>query len=88
MLVLIGVFLSGTNINPFTVNVIYVSDNLQQLTHFKPMLQYFTPWKHQKTEGFLTFSGDKEMEHRLIWVGQLLQNTAKHLNNWQEMRQQ
>ena len=35
------------------------------LTHFRPLLHFYTPWKHQETFGFLTFSGVKEMEH---WV--------------------
>ena len=35
------------------------------LTHFSPLLHFYTPWKHQETFGFLTFSGVKEMEH---WV--------------------
>ena len=35
------------------------------LTHFKSMFYFYTPWKSQKTFGFLVFSGGKEMEH---WV--------------------
>ena len=35
------------------------------LTHFRPLLHFYTPWKHQETFGFLTFSGVIEMEH---WV--------------------
>ena len=27
------------------------------LTHFRPLLLFYTPWKHQKTRGFLMFSG-------------------------------
>ena len=27
------------------------------LTHFSPMSHFYTPWKRQKTIGFLTFSG-------------------------------
>ena len=37
----------------------------QILTHFRPMFHFYTPWKHQKTGGFLMFSGDIEMEHWL-----------------------
>ena len=33
------------------------------LTHFDPMLHFYTPWKRQKTIGFLTFSGGIEMWH-------------------------
>ena len=28
------------------------------LTHFWPMFPFYTPWKHQKTKGFLVFSRD------------------------------
>ena len=31
------------------------------LTHILPMLHFCTPWKRQKTEGFLTFSAGTEM---------------------------
>ena len=37
----------------------------QILTHFRPMFHFYTPWKHQKTGGFLMFSGGIEMEHWL-----------------------
>ena len=33
------------------------------LTHFNPVLHFYTPWKRQKTKGFLTFSGGAEMWH-------------------------
>ena len=33
------------------------------LTHFSPVSQSYTPWKRQKTKGFLTFSGGIEMWH-------------------------
>ena len=51
-------------INPFTVSVIYISDNLQQLTHFKPILHFFTPLKRQRAKGFLTFLEGMEMKYR------------------------
>ena len=35
----------------------------QGLTHFYPVSHFYTPWKHQKTKGFLTFSGGIEMWH-------------------------
>ena len=35
------------------------------LTHFQPMFHFFTSWKHQKTSGFLTFSGGFEIQHWL-----------------------
>ena len=33
------------------------------LTHFRPMFYFYTPWNRQKTKGFLTYSGGIEMEH-------------------------
>ena len=33
------------------------------LDHFKPISDFYTPWKRQKTSGFLTFSGCREMKH-------------------------
>ena len=30
---------------------------LKELTHFVPLISFDTPWKHQKTSGFLMFSG-------------------------------
>ena len=35
-----------------------------RLTHFQPMLHFYTPWKNQKTGGFL-FSGGVKLEHWL-----------------------
>ena len=32
--------------------------------HFQPMFHFCTPWKHQKTSGFL-FSGGTEVKHSL-----------------------
>ena len=29
------------------------------------MFYFYTPWKHQKTSGYLTFSGDIEVENWL-----------------------
>ena len=33
------------------------------LPHLQPILHFHTPWKHQKTVGFLMFSGVIEVEH-------------------------
>ena len=33
------------------------------LTHFSPVSHSYTPWKRQKTKGFLMFSGGIEMWH-------------------------
>ena len=35
----------------------------QRLTQFSPVSHFYTPWKRQKTKGFLTFSGGIEMWH-------------------------
>ena len=43
----------------------FKQSKLRHLTHFCPMFYVNTPWKHQKTKGFLMFSGVMEMEH---WV--------------------
>ena len=32
------------------------------LNYFWPMFPFHTPWKHQKTKGFLVFSGDTKWE--------------------------
>ena len=36
---------------------------LSLLTHFSPVSHFCTPWKRQKTFGFLTFSGGIEIWH-------------------------
>ena len=41
------------------------SIKLVTLTHFSPVSHFYTPWKHQKTFDFLTFSGGIEMWRRL-----------------------
>ena len=33
-----------------------------QLTHFKSLVSFYIPWKHQKTFGFLMFSGGLERD--------------------------
>ena len=35
----------------------------ESLAHFWRMLLFYTPWKHQKTFGFLVFSGSIKREH-------------------------
>ena len=32
------------------------------LTHFQPMFHFYTPWKHQKTEGFFVMEKSYEYE--------------------------
>ena len=36
---------------------------LRFVTHFSPMFHFYNFWKHQKTVGFLTFSGGIKMKH-------------------------
>ena len=38
------------------------------LTHFMPLIFFDTPWKHQKTAGFLMFSGVSNEISGLEWV--------------------
>ena len=38
------------------------NENLTFLIHFNPMFHFYTPWKRQKTKGYLTFSGGMKME--------------------------
>ena len=35
------------------------------LTQLQPMFHFYTPRKHQKTSGFLMFSGGTEVQHWL-----------------------
>ena len=34
------------------------------LTHFTPLIPFYTPGKHQKTRVFIMFSGDQERDQR------------------------
>ena len=40
-----------------------INVTIMLLTHFRSMFPFYTPWKRQKTFGFLTFSGGIESEH-------------------------
>ena len=33
------------------------------ISHFTPLISFYTPWKHQKTMDFRIFSGSLEIEH-------------------------
>ena len=35
----------------------FLSNQISVLTHFMPLISFDTPWKHQKTRGFLILSG-------------------------------
>ena len=43
--------------------MIKTSVNLMSLTHFISMFHFYTPSKHQKTFGFLTFPVVIDIEH-------------------------
>ena len=38
---------------------------IKNLIHFQPMFHFYSPWKYQKTFGFLIFSGCIEVEQWL-----------------------
>ena len=42
---------------------ITLTNSFKILTHFWPMFLFCTPWKYQKTKGFLMFSGGIKWEH-------------------------
>ena len=37
------------------------------ITHIKPLLSFFTPWKHEKTVGFLMSSGGIKRDSDMKW---------------------
>ena len=50
-----------------TLMLILMNQLTWQLTHFMSMISFDTPWKHQKTSGFLMFSGGTEKDW-ISWV--------------------
>ena len=54
---------------------------MKGLTHFMPLVSFHTPWKHQKTRGFLTFSGVQKWNIRLKWVKNLSFQAIKGAQN-------
>ena len=44
------------------------------LTHFMPLISFDTSWKHQKTRGFLMFSGVSIEISGMKWVNEKLRN--------------
>ena len=52
-------------INPTTATF---SLNSWFLTHFMPLVSFYTPWKHPKTRGFLVFWGVLEETSSEKWV--------------------
>ena len=38
------------------------------LTHFMPLVTFYTPWTHQKTSGFLICSGGIERASDMKWI--------------------
>ena len=49
------------------------------LTHFMPVVSFYTSWKHQKTRGFLMLPGGLEKD-QWHWVGQCHNNCYECLN--------
>ena len=48
------------------------------LTHFMPLISFYTPWKHQKNKGFQMFSGGIERDRGTKWFNvNLLFNSPK-----------
>ena len=48
----------------YVLTYLYLSSVIYEvLIHFWPMFQFYTRWKHQKTKGFLVFSGGIKWEH-------------------------
>ena len=45
-------------------------NSVQSLTHFIPLVSFYTPGKRQKTRGFLMFSGciESDQWHEMISV--------------------
>ena len=51
----------------FTFNLFNLFNlTFSTLTHFNPLISFYTPWKHQKTRGFLIFSGGikRDRQHK------------------------
>ena len=49
-------FVTFRGLSPYLVS-------MKILTHFSPVLYFYTPWKPQRIIGFLTFSESIEMWH-------------------------
>ena len=45
-----------------------ITVQFSSLTHFMPLVSFYTPWKHQKTIGFLMFSAGLERDSSMKWV--------------------
>ena len=45
---------------------------------FKLVFRFYNPYKHQKTPGFVMFSGVIEIEHWLKWVKSRNKGAAKY----------
>ena len=48
------------------------------LTHFIPLISFCTPWKHQKTSGFLILSGCIERDSDIKWVKDVFLKNEKN----------
>ena len=48
----------------------------EKLTHFQPVFRFYTPWKHEKTGGFLMFSSGIKINIGWKWVNQHIFQTS------------
>ena len=44
----------------------FFTTEINILTHYYPVLPFYAPCKHQKTIGFLIFSGGIKRQHRVV----------------------
>ena len=52
------------------------------LTHFMPLISFYIPWKHQKTSGFLVFSGGTEEISGMKSVESELNSLSANPTKW------
>ena len=66
-------------------NTSFLLVNAFCISHFMPLTSFDTPWKHQKTSGFLMFSGGikrdqwHEMGYALNWYSAMLHQSNVQL---------
>ena len=67
--------LSSLSVNAYVQFLVQYMDFF--LTHFIPLVSFYTPWKHQKTSGFL-FSGgiERAQWQKIIWIISVQWNSA------------
>ena len=60
----------------------FCPSEIYSLTHFSPVSHFYTPWKRQRTFGFLTFSGGIEMWRwtKMDWIEQIKSNSQERFD--------